>query len=1067
GLGGANTDAAGIATISVPTATNVSAAVPTFLVSVWPGWNPNTGIQDTSFIGGVVDSSYSLISDWTSAANFATDLSDWPTTTALGNDANGTAVTGLLVTASAGATLGGTVSDSAGNPLPNIWVSANDNSFTTFFGTGGVTDSNGNYTMTLADGSYDISVWDPVYINPPVQSVNVKNGAITDQYAATVTAMNFTMGPGSTISGRVTDQSGAGLANMWVDLHTRDYTQFNGASTDVNGDFSVSVTPATNYVAVVYGWGPNGDRLYQDNFYNGGSDEASATTIDGSADKVNVNFVMKSGAAISGTIAGLASGDTVWLDISSESAGAWGNAQVTGSGTGSDTFTITGLASATDYRLNWWSDKYISGTYGGTLGTTTTAPVDWFAATMLDTSVGDVTGADITMSTGNTITLTVSGLQSGDSVDASAWSDSTANGGWGNATADSTGTAVVTVPSLAVQADYRLWVNAYSPTQDYKSGYYATSGLVNYDQATLVDVTAGSQAVTVAISQGGSVSGSVTGLAKGKSAWIDMWSDTTFAWGNTEVVGGGTGTDTFTIKGLDDASDFKMSIYAEGLIGGYYNGSGTALVSWQDAYSIAVVAGAPVTGVVMPLSAGKNISGSVTGLSSGEYGWLDAWSDSTFAWGGPSIDGPGSAVNYTISGLSAASDYTVNFSSGNYVTQSLTGIDVSAADYTSANFTASTGGSIGGSITGLAANEWVWVDASGSSAWGGIGVTADANGSATYKIPALADASDYVVSVWSSTVGYYAKDSYGNAAATTLWDSAAAVTVANSGDTTGIDIDFAVVKANTVSISGTVSVPGATNIAAEIIAWSDTGGWGMATRTGTGTYTIDGLAPGKYTISAWAFGCTELIVQIVNVDANGAVTSVTWGEGFASSGTLTVGTKNITGLDIQLSAGLKISGKITDQNGAAVPNVYVSAWNNSNMSGSGATTDANGNYEIDDLSGNKSSYDLEVKTPSQGTAKATVTLVAQDIVQDMQLFKANGIMSGVVTVGGQAKRGAMVYVYDANGKIVDSTVTDASGKFSLDDLDSATSYRVDVDTNGDAVIDSRQTSTPNALTFAL
>ncbi len=1064
-VSGTESDSNGCFTLSMPTSDILQGSVSTFQVDVWPGWDSTTGMQDSSFLGGVVTDdgagNYTITPMWEQATQFDMGLSDWP-----GADLSvcESGATGLLISADVGVTISGTVVNGTG-PVANVWVNAW--SPDSYFGNGAVTATDGTYSIPVQGSSsgttYEVGIWEPNYISPEPQNVTV-----TDTTG--VTGVDFTLGNGSNIKGRVVDADGNPLKWMWVDVYAADYTSWYGASTDNDGNYSVSVPDGT-YLAKVEGWNNLGQKAYQTNYYQNTTSELNATPIVvAAADKLGINFRMTTGNSISGTLTGLAQGDTVWLDVWSESTWSWGGTEVTGSGAGSDTFIIKGLAEATDYRLGVWSDSYINGHYGGTPGAAASAPIDWNQATMLDITAGSITGVNIAMSQGVNITLVVDGVTSGDTIDANVWSDSSMKGGWGYA--ESTGTSVtITITGLdSTVTDYRMWVGDWQG--NYKSGFYKgdlssinAGSLVNWDQATLIDMGSGDLSLLVSMDTGGSIAGTITGLPAGSRAWIDAWSENTWAWGGVEVVANGTGTDTYSIKGLSPATDYRVGLWSEDAGGGYYDGNNSILVSWDKAGRVIVGDGTTnakdVTGIDMVIPVGRTISGAVSGLAAGEWAWIDAWSDETFSWAGKEVTGN---TAYTLKGLkandTAAGGYDVRFWAEGYVSQKQGPVDLSTVDATGIDFAATTGSKISGSITGLPTYEWVWLDAWSSitDSWAGVSVQADESGNATYTIDGLGDATDYVVSL-SSQSGWFV---YSDTGAQTNWDLH--TDVAASGGATTSGIDFAIGAISTYSLSGTVSGL-ADDEVVDIYAWGPSG-WGWTTINGNGTYTINGLPGGDYTVEVWAAGYVTQRTTTGIDSSTGTVADPTtaWTTSWSDVGTVDV-SQDVAGLDVVMGSGNSISGQVTTDGTTGVPYVWVNVWSAANGFGNGAVADVNGNYTIEGLP-DATDYVVEVWTANGYASLVDVTVAGAPVTgQDMVVTKEAGSIGGTVTSSSVPDEGALIFVYDASGDFVAAAATASDGAYLIDDLALDVTYTVDVflsTTTSLATADGTNTGTPTS-----
>jgi protocatechuate 3,4-dioxygenase beta subunit len=109
----------------------------------------------------------------------------------------------------------GVVRDSAGNPVPDAWVSVTPG------GAGAWTDATGAYTLTVAEGSYRVSVSKSGLRSPPEQAVSVppERGAV-----------NFAFVEEYTIGGTVRDYDGSPLEGVRIVALPGGYRAFSDAT---------------------------------------------------------------------------------------------------------------------------------------------------------------------------------------------------------------------------------------------------------------------------------------------------------------------------------------------------------------------------------------------------------------------------------------------------------------------------------------------------------------------------------------------------------------------------------------------------------------------------------------------------------------------------------------------------------------------------------------------------------------------------------------------------------------------------------------------------------------------
>jgi len=855
------------------------------------------------------------------------------------------------------------------------------------------------------------------------------------------------------IVGRVATDQNLPLQGISVDLLTVTGAWLQTAETDKLGLCHLFVAPG-RYVLLAHDLA---GHVYMDQYY-GGQSLTTATIVEVTAGSVNfINVVMRVGAAISGRVTGLLAGQAVNISVWSDSTQAFALASITGNGTAADNYVITGLVPASDYRLQWYSDVYPSGYYGGTPGlAVASSPSNWLTAMNLDVSLADVSGVDIALSNGASMSVAVSGLVAGDIASMNVYSDILGQGSWGEAVADAAGVATVVMQGILAASDYRLYVNAAGNSGKYQSGYYiagqpATLGA--YDVATGIDMTAGNVTLAITASSGSTISGVVSALPIGDKASIQAWSRLTGLSAHTSVTGIDANLDnipdviSYTLSGLGNASDYRISIESQHVSGGYFAGTGLPLTSYAGAVPVAVNGGtiAGIMNIDLPLLAAKSISGTVAGVVAGAVVQINAWSDSLMTWSGTSITSTGGADSYTITGLTPANDYVVRMEAPAYQHQSQSPIDVTQTNANGVNFIAATGGTISGRISGLSPYGFAWLSASSSTGEVGVGVSADASGIATYSIEGLANGA-YVIELQHGDSRLF----YAATGPQALWSTATAVPVSMGAVVAGIDYNLTIQPA-LLSIAGSVSgmLAADANQLVDIYIWSSNGTLGHVSRTGNGPFILPGLIAGNYQLSVQSGGYISSYLLSATTLA-GAVDPLTlqWSTSISANVPLSL-TQNTTGLNVALSAGQRISGQVMTAAGAAVAGATVVAWDSVNQRGGNTVTDLLGNYVIGGLSAG--TYQLE-STTNLGSASVTVVVGTQPVTSNLSLFKNTGSIGGTVTVTGVVKQGALVLIYDAQGNYVASTVTDVAGTYLIDGLDPAVSHRVDVDTDGNYTV---------------
>ncbi len=832
GWGGASTDEAGAFSMVVPPGVG-------YRVSSWPWEGDYVGgfwhktILQNDTVEGIEGK---LTADWDAATKL--DLS--------AGDQNINLILGV------GVTISGRVQDTFGQPIPWVWVDASSDNNGAWYGSSA--DQEGNYRIPVPPaGDYRVQVWSngtyqTIYYNQAtrwedatlVSTIDTATGA-----GVPATGIDFTLSNGEAIAGTINNlASGDGA---WIDAWSD--TTWSWGGTNVTGTGSVDGDAFT-----INGLVAGSDyqlSVWADDGYKGGyvqidgslgSWESAAGIATGSTD-VAIN--MSQGKQISGTISGLALGEYAWLDAWSESTWSWGGNDVTKTDENNPAYNIKGLGAANDYRVSIWAEGYANGYYGGTPGAIGAAPVNWEQATLLDLSVANVAEVNIEVSAGQSISGTVSGLGADGWAWIDAWSDST--GSWGGAEIQGDGTYVINGLGQATDFRVSIWADGFT------GGFYSADGITYWEGADFVNTADETvdDAINFTLDAGDTISGTVTGLDVGEWAWIDAWSEKTWSWGGTNVVGAldvdsGEPVVEYSLTGLRTANDYEISL-------------------WPDAHAKAIKAGIDSsnnpTNVNFVVSVGESISGTVSGVAANQWVWVDAWSDSTWQWGGADVkvDSDGNGT-YEIKGLASATDYRVSAWADNmslfYTSEggttnwsAATLVDVTDdTDDIAVNFdfASQTLYAISGTIAGIQSTDTVWIDAWDDATWAWSGTSRVGNGDFTVEnLPV----GSYRVAVyaWEYADSYYDSDALDSSRLTPGWDNAELVAL--SGDTaigtltlsTGITLSGTVTNAGSPMANVWVEVHNSTN-----------GRWLGAWSNNAGNYEITGIMSGSdLMVSVW------------------------------------------------------------------------------------------------------------------------------------------------------------------------------------------------------------------------
>jgi 5-hydroxyisourate hydrolase-like protein (transthyretin family) len=272
---------------------------------------------------------------------------------------------------------------------------------------------------------------------------------------------------------------------------------------------------------------------------------------------------------------------------------------------------------------------------------------------------------------------------------------------------------------------------------------------------------------------------------------------------------------------------------------------------------------------------------------------------------------------------------------------------------------------------------------------------------------------------------------------------------------TGFDAELT----RSTSISGTVIADDTDLPLSDVwVTAQDNDGSGRSTSTDEdGNYTLRGLTPGDYTLR-FAPGGSDYTTEWWNDQPT---------EGTAEPITLTAGGV-LTDMDAGLNRGASISGRVTGNDAAAVPDTVVTAYTSARDWVANARTDENGEYSLGQLPDGE--YNLQFEDwegvhftewwdnqPTEETATA-ITLTTGAAVTDISpKLRSGSSISGRVTSDvrdGESVPNVRVYAYkqvdDGNSDNFDyagSTSTNEDGSFTVKRLEPGT-YTLNFDPSG-------------------
>ena len=169
------------------------------------------------------------------------------------------------------------------------------------------TDSRGAYTLRgVAPGTYRIEVnWNPYgYIREYYDGKTSWGTAdfLTVSGDGPITGVDFSLGMGASISGRVIDEeTGLPIANVDIGAEDVDGNR-QGSYTSTNSDGTYTLTGVASGIYRV--WTNHDSQGYVKEYYDGESnwDRANIVNVEGSQPVQGIDFALAIGAAVSGTV---------------------------------------------------------------------------------------------------------------------------------------------------------------------------------------------------------------------------------------------------------------------------------------------------------------------------------------------------------------------------------------------------------------------------------------------------------------------------------------------------------------------------------------------------------------------------------------------------------------------------------------------------------------------------------------------------------------------------------------------------------------------------------------------
>lgn len=563
---------------------------------------------------------------------------------------------GIDADLAAGATIGGRVTGSGGDPLQGVCVRI---AWATGTATYATTDADGRYSVDgLPALDYKVQFdpcgstnhlgewWDDQPDQASATTITLAEGATrSDIDAELMSAMS--------ISGRVTSAGGTPLQNACVYVTG---AQTGSTTTNAAGEYAVlSLRPGT-YKVEFRGCAAGN---YVTEWWNDKPTASAAdeVTLAGGVDRTGVDASLAAGATLRGRVTG--TGGTALVNACVSAQGVSGTVASGSATTNADgDYAVTGLAagsyrvlfracSAGNYAPEWWNDKTSS---------TTADPVT--------VATGETrAGLDAQLTPGATISGRVTnGTVPLQGACVSAQSTTSVAYGYGSATTNADGEYTISgLPASAYKAQFSACT----------AGNYITEwwdDVLNVNDAAPVSVGAGETraGIDAELAAGASLSGKIT--SPGGAPLQDICVNALPVADNGPSPGQArTGADgRYTVTGLATATYhlWFSSCGAANSVAEWWNNK----ADQTTADSITLAAGDTATGYDAELAPGATISGRVTATGGARLERACVTASKTGSAWGVMTNAQG---EYAITRLPAAT-YTVQFagcSAGDYVTE--------------------------------------------------------------------------------------------------------------------------------------------------------------------------------------------------------------------------------------------------------------------------------------------------------------------------------------------------------------------------------------------------------------
>ncbi len=854
----------------------------------------------------------------------------------------------------------------------------------------------------------------------------------------------FLLKADGSVSGCVTDTGSNGIANVNVHIQDLNGSWITQATTDSNGDYTVSGIPAGDY-KVWFGTQDTSGSFVGEYYNDKGASLGDADTVtvtDGSTTS-GIDAQLADGGFISGRVTDVGSNGIANVNVNVHDTN--GNNVACSSTDSNGDYTVQGVP-AGDNKVTFWpgnSSYYIEEWYND--------QGSFDDADAVTVTVGNTTaGIDAQLADGGVISGRVTdGSSSGiQNVEVDIYDSS--NNFITNFSTDSNGD--YTSPGLP-GGDYKVWFNTQNTSGNFISEWYNDKG--SFEDADAVTITNGSTTtgIDAQLATGGIISGKVmdSSLTGIENVVVSVY-DSNFNWIND---GWTDSNGDYIIRKLP-TNNYKLyfdTSSAGNYLREWYNDKG----DFDSADVVSVTAGSTTGDINAELADGGGISGRVTdstgtvGISNVDVQVCDL---SQYWLYGTSTDSDG---YYTIYGTEAGSykvEFRTDWAPGNYVREwyndqvsfydadtvtvtvgsTTTGIDAQLAD----------GGSISGRVTDAGSNGIANVDVNVNDMNGNAVSWTSTDSNGDYTVPRI-PSGDHKVQFWAGSAGNYISEWYNDQGS---FEDANAVTVTAGSTTTGIDAQLAEGGSVSGRVTDSTGTVGIENVDVQIYDMTQYHLTGTSTDS-DGYYTISGLSSGDYKIEFRTNNTPGNYVGEWYNDKNS----------FQSANTVsvTVG-QTTTGIDALLADGGAVSGRVTDSTGTVgITNVNVQICDLNQNWLNGISTDSSGYYTIYGLPagnykiqfttewapGNYAGEWYNDKNTFENADAVSVTVGQTTTGIDTQLAEG-GYISGRVTdsTGTVGIADVSVQICDLSQNWFNGTSTNSEGYYTINGL-SAGDYKVE------------------------